>query len=904
MKSKITSYAGIAATLRQVPLICIACCVVFCVSCDDDVEGNNNVTVDSSADTGTATDSTDSDTMEGTETHRQSSDASLDSGESDDTVEDAETGDSGIHADTQAVEQCTSGESFNPVAMKCVDCSWMMCNGAGENGVNPLTSASGQCICNTLPGYFYSMSELKAVPCDVDMDGWVTVVARQFEEGSDEGLKSAANCHLRKVSRVVFHPDDASAAATVVDVPPFTLYEASNRDEDFLLQKDKDAPEYGGQRFWASALNSLTKACVNSIADYNANRVPDMEEWSGHEDLDDDFAQYAPYAYFIELHTGWYQDASDGSKTGEYHIAERKRTSSSSPFEQVPLNIWDDTEHNYWRACQRRIDSMYDAAQPQIGMDFAWAVTGYDAQMFHHSQFKCIQAIGNSLSSNSVEAPHQLKAAALSGFSLSRCALSEAEAPEGLVQYESETYNPSTVSFECKPLETAQSGDVALGVARYHHYAKRNDYTRGCINECAELTPWPGLANCEGEAACATDYENYGRAICGCHGNYQYPGCQVCLPRWDLSTGCETCLGNWDVATECRECLPGWDDASECTSCSPGWDEATGCTSCLGKLDEYANCEQCYDDNVFGHWTGEDCTGCIGNWDVDNSCLTCKNRWLDRGDDCGTCPDDIGLGGHWDPEKDCAVCIHRHRNDIDATALESGNLDFGFWDFAADCKTCLDLWVSEATGCSTCGSSSSLKFYYDEENQSCQRTMNLMGAGAGGYGDLEGACVDPRCTANAKDIGKPISRDSLTCEDKSQILSLKDKSLAMTEVTGAVVLSTGREDSISYHIGETQKLKYIRFEGSFATCGSHSARMTVKQYDNDSTEIAATPVTVGTDNWQASTGNEWTTLKQDIPLDAATALVKVSLESDASRLVMFDDIRVYLSMNRDPISEK
>ncbi len=656
---------------------------------------------------------------------------------------DADTG-IGPDVDTEALLQTCldQDKSLNPVTGQCIDCSYRTC--ADQDGqpvqeglsgeVSQLTLANSLCICNTVPGYYYSVAKLKPVLCDMDRDGWVSITTKQFIESEELAVREAAKCNLREVGAFVLESEDGATVTVPVENPPLALYEPDQRDKDEQLLLDHTAPAYGDGSFSAKELNALTKACVGPIADYNGNTVPDVEEWEGHDQLPDEYMAYGKYSYFLELHTGWYEDQGGGSTYGVYRIAERSRALDAALWNRVAVDGFENNgEHSYWRQCDRREDAAYDPQNPSIGMDFAWADVENSAAMHHHSLFKCVQVLGPRGTYDFVNAPHLVGGLELEKYTLNSCALGVPFSAADAIEDIPET-NPDFSTVTCTPRTGPKTGDVGLALYRYQPHNVSEDYLRGCVNGCLVEGGWPGLVDCTGIPAsldCDPVDPEFGMPSCGCVGNYEHPECTKCQENFDVSTNCETCVGNWDLAYNCKKCVLGFSLDSGCTTCAGNWNPATGCTTCTGNWDPANDCTTCKHDALAGHWNIEDdCEACAGNWDITFGCKACKNVWISDDEkpyeNCDLCPYD-DEHGHWDPKEDCAQCI-------DATGGPADS-DVGHWNIASDCQTCKDLW--SGPNCNQCTYP-----YLKEtrppdppeddaleslpENHNCKRTENLL----------------------------------------------------------------------------------------------------------------------------------------------------------------------------------
>ncbi len=591
------------------------------------------------------------------------------------------------------------GWAFNPSATEgdgCKDCSTKVCPAESSVGIYRITTLGGRCVCETVDDYFFSDTTYLPTHCDRDHDGWVTITAQEFVESDDPALRENARCDVRTVEQFWLHPEEETYPDVEVDVEPTSLYEPNNRDDQNQLDLDASrAPEYGnGRRLRADELNSLTKFCVNTLADYNGNGVGDVAEWSGHEELDSTFSVYAPFAYFAELNHGWY-DPEDGA----YHIAENGRLSDEF---QMSVPVVTDGGSEYWRQCQRLTDAAYDPEEPTIGMDFAT----YEG-MFHHSQFKCLHVVeASELSDREPQKVSVDQVAA--GWRLNECRVPDDTPMDGDIDNESlldgdleeeielssrggggdidgdgsddeiefidgddegsvdeDEPNPSYPVVECEERATVNVGDVGLAVSNYIDYSAEGGYSRGCVNECVE--GWGGLVDCNGYEAgtadCDTVTSEYGAGTCGCAGNYAYPDCTSCINHYSSESNCTACYDNSEEGH--------WSGAN-CDVCQQNWNINSDCTTCINHFTPGSDCTSCYDNDNRGHWTGDECNICKNQYTLASNCKQCETNYTLESA-CTEC------SGNFDVEQSCAECLD---NDTD-----------GHWT-GSSCDTCRENYYS------------------------------------------------------------------------------------------------------------------------------------------------------------------------------------------------------------------
>ncbi|MCP4675850.1 MAG: hypothetical protein GY854_10155 [Deltaproteobacteria bacterium] len=827
--------------------------------------------------------------------------------------------DAGSHEDAgvdsaPTPDNCLPGEAFNPTSKECTDCSYLKCGAEGEVGLHHTTTVTGTCICETAPGYFYSISDQKAAICDADKDGFITIVAKQFYDGNDDALKENTRCYLRTISSVVLEPEDKETDATTITIEPLALYEASARDRDAELALDKSAPSYGGGSFMAQELNSFSKACVNSIADYNANGVPDIEEWEDHDDLKVDYETYARFAYFLELYRGWYEPPSSGESNGSFHIAEKSRAEDADEWDHIPVGAYEhEGDLSYWRKCLRRVDCAYDSENPLIGFDFAWASVDEGAAMYHHSQFKCIQVRSQGEVMDLVDAPHLINGSELEKYIVSKCKSEGNHPPEDLSDNNPDSYNTAQSIVTCEELANTEAGDVGLSLVHYLDYDSDNDYERGCVNECIEYDVWPGLADCEGEAKCKTDIDNFGSGDCGCKGNYSYPGCVDCLPNWDISTGCEMCLGNWDAENNCDTCIAGWNNDSGCMVCDGYWDIKTSCMTCVGNRDETTDCDTCFSDDLNGYWTGDDCDLCSGHWADNTNCTGCQTHWMDdpaeQGSDCNKCPAD-STDGYWDASRDCEHCIQRGEIRIPGEGEESfGTNDnaLGFWNPTTGCTTCLDLF-DEDLQCLSC-IPTGLK---TENPTACKHTQSGLVSTPENLNPGAGLCdqaFNPICdkwtadTCNHLDYGS--SGDS-ACGDTINAYppdgNNKFFSFANCNATSGSVFQNLRSvllTEINLEKIQAGIITKIHYKAHFISCDPDTGSIGIRMFRTGSSVEIGGPcektAAAGTDDWTETSGV--CSITPDIKDVLSNIQVYVRYAStDTVPDVFFDGVEVYFSV--------
>ena len=116
------------------------------------------------------------------------------------------------------------------------------CGDVGEVQGPGIRLQGGACICQTQPGYYYSVSgSIGPKPCDADNDGWVRDSARFALQHSDPVLKANARCDLRTVQAFVLHNDIGQERVVPLQVP-VPLFETVRNDNQSLLGAASRSP--------------------------------------------------------------------------------------------------------------------------------------------------------------------------------------------------------------------------------------------------------------------------------------------------------------------------------------------------------------------------------------------------------------------------------------------------------------------------------------------------------------------------------------------------------------------------------------------------------------------------------------------------------------------------------------
>ncbi len=442
-------------------------------------------------------------------------------------------------ADARCDTSCGANALLGPDGKTCHACPACTNAAAGERGpyLGGLTG-SNQCICQTAPGYFWREDSRAVSPCDADGDGWVRESAKLSMDTSDPVVKANARCALRRVRSLLLENDRGQPMN--VPLSPLELYETDRNDDAALLAQQvaigKVPASYGatGRQLTPAELNSFTKYCSNETVDYNENGLADVNEWQGNPNLGQvktTFRGFAPYAYFGELHRGWYEaPAGGGSGPGTWHVQERSRLAGAAPGAGVELAYAPDAGA-YGRSCDRLVDSDFFAPSvDRNGMDFASFAPSYDAGyagMTHHSQFKCVQITAQPSAKPHWLTPSQVVA---QGYVLNDCTLtaSATPPPSGV-----DPANPSAPALSCAATSAIPAEhQVRWANLAYQPYSA-GGYRHGCVNECAEYPfrcPGYDKALAINPSSCFGDLQNFGRLQCACDYRFSGVSCERACP--------------------------------------------------------------------------------------------------------------------------------------------------------------------------------------------------------------------------------------------------------------------------------------------------------------------------------------------------------------------------------------
>lgn len=553
----------------------------------------------------------------------------------------------GDHVDAYCLDLlCPEGDAYNQQQDCCVNscpsgvfaCPGQ-CNLPGQTGrIWPYSLATGRCICESAEGFYYDVGALSQQACDEDGDGWLKLSVRAVLEGDDAALQANARCELKQVDRfklinelgqhmsIKSCDDDLNPYRADFDEPcasqlrPIGLYEVDYMDSQSELESFGPALYGEGARYLsARELNSLTKACSGQD-DFNGNEIPDVREWSGAsfpftgQNKIDGLKPFLPFAYFLELHEGYFQEAVDGT-FGQYVITERSRCA-----EEFPIAYHDAETGNYWRSCSRKRASRFDALSglPLIGLDFARfvcdndlgscplseVVTGADGPdgtpehglcevslpndaewrgMLHHSQFACVLMTSDP-PADPLQTPHQHSRDEFFDGVSGVLQLSVCEATDST---SIGAGNMDIPSFACTPVTPDEvTGDkVGMAALRYQHYWDADEYEAGCINECANWLDICPEAD-QGLAGCLTFQDNFG-----------YIDCNLCPRTGEI---CDT--GSYGACAPGRYACDNDDQEFCAADFTPAAEDdplVSGDSNCDG-------IEGVMDDAIFMHPSGND----------------------------------------------------------------------------------------------------------------------------------------------------------------------------------------------------------------------------------------------------------------------------------------------------------
>lgn len=442
---------------------------------------------------------------------------------------------------------CADGCGTNAIgddAGVCHGCPSCTDSAAGEDGpyLGGLTGEA-RCICQTLPGYFWEEGQFPGVKaCDADHDGWVRESAKLALESPNDAVSTNARCSLRAINTITL--ENERGELKVVPLAVASLYETDRNDDQVALTQAQslgklpDSYGDGGRALTAAELNSFTKYCADTQADFNENGLADTSEWQANPDLTAvkaAFKPFAPFVYFGELDEGWFEPGVNGAP-GTWRVKERSRLTTASSGDAVgfagPADAGD-----FWRQCDRMTDSTWQTAvltgSPQQNFDFArfGPDDGGWSGMNHSSQFKCVIAVTQVQSGDPANF-FTISQLLNQGLQPDSCVTAgQPQPPPVGVPVD----NPSTAGFSCGLLDYSalSNGQAVWATAGYLAYTVPGGYVRGCISECVEHADrCPGFDPSQSinPSSCSTENGEYGKLVCTCDPRFSGPDCSESCP--------------------------------------------------------------------------------------------------------------------------------------------------------------------------------------------------------------------------------------------------------------------------------------------------------------------------------------------------------------------------------------
>jgi hypothetical protein len=448
----------------------------------------------------------------------------------------------------------------------------------------------------------------------------------------DCAIANNALCTVRQIDRFELVGDDLGDGATtpkkVSEDPLVTtlpvvaelgggileLYEADANDDFGLRSNGGDYPVVAPyttptgsatstRALRANELNSLTKACApatngDASVDYNANLIPDIEEWHGMPQSSDVATWLQPfvhYSYFLELYEGYYA-AGEPGQPGAYYLVEKARlpTGGVSAL-TVPLVTGEGD--GYWQSCWRRRDVAYvepgEGTPPTIGMDFGRfnQQTGEHGApvLGHSSQFKCLSILPDSEDiEDPALTPHRIHISdANTHYQVNACRVDTDALPDSVSPGDPDGGNTFTPALACDT--TNAVAGVTLAVDRYDDYSDTSGYVRGCINECVDHAYLSVPEQCDDwqqpTFSCSAD-DTTGK-LTKCSYN---AGCADCTwdgSQWNCAPRSADVCGNCGTCTEKENDPPSWTCdkiATNCNGdCSECYEQPAGVFQCRAK---------------------------------------------------------------------------------------------------------------------------------------------------------------------------------------------------------------------------------------------------------------------------------------------------------------------------------
>lgn len=389
---------------------------------------------------------------------------------------------------------------------------------------------------------------------------------------------------------------------------PLRLLESARNDIPGEAEARGEAPPYpaGGRRLRANELNALTKVCAVDLGDYDHDGEEDIRQVQATpEDTSalGDAQRLQTFAHFIELYRMIYAPPAAGAEHGRLVIEERSRCDGAFPIRYGADAAFEATDpSSYWRSCERRRDPRFNADVPVPGYDFGqWSCSerngtcptsdtdipahpthtaapapgaapirghglchlggaapadGRWRGMHHHSQFQCVEVVGDGAAAPS-SPDRERRAFAPSGdLILNTCRVTDCA---GMACTDSRflaggAYDP-VITCATADVPTVSDGTVGWAAVGYRPYGHVDHtgtptgdqtYNGGCVSEDAEwdfLCSTPDFGRCEDAPANA-----FGRYRCFGWGD-------ACPMPPDAINLCPSSVCSYT-------CNPGYDDCN------------------------------------------------------------------------------------------------------------------------------------------------------------------------------------------------------------------------------------------------------------------------------------------------------------------------------------------------------
>lgn len=466
------------------------------------------------------------------------------------------------------------GASWSGAAAGCVECD--ACAGfEGATGrLWPTTSDDGECICETVDGYYHDVAVAvgKPRPCDADGDGWVQRPAAQYVDSDDDAIAANARCEITHIERVVLVNERGETRTlqpeALLAPGPLPRYEPVGLDEQDAVDDDRFIPIFGEGKPAPAELNPLRKFCATADADFNGNGRSDVREHGGSEARFNWMQPFLRISYFGELHQARFAD-------GTLTISEVPRCADGFPFDYQGAG-------NHWRECERRRPATYLRNTP--GFDFgewsceagAGSCPGLTAAELNPAGEAIVTACSGAPSGRFTGMNHS------SQFQCVLLDMAPTETYQRAVEddtIELQTCVPSADGFACEA-RARDGSDEALGAGDIGWALERlpggsgEDYTRGCVAECEVMQPLCPGAQMDA-AGCTSG--GFGMASCnGCPGVSDAP-CPTGLSGW-CEAGKSDCVDGEAVCGVRPEVQDAIETAGGAISCDPDGCQQSGPT--------------------------------------------------------------------------------------------------------------------------------------------------------------------------------------------------------------------------------------------------------------------------------------------------------------------------------------